>query len=445
MESRFRPFHLVAPGFEQEATARVGQAAGLGRSALGPVAPFAAVELQVADGSRGVVAAGLAADDDHLLATYDPARRRVAVEVRRTGRTRLLRQRRLALPDSFRLAYVLCAGEVTVLVDTGHGWRPVLVERKRLRRLLDLRRPELLDRFRYAWGTTSGSAEVGAMTAGLFGMAGLRDPRQVQHADGRPFVRDGRRFLTFTCAGMGGFAQAHWAVFAFDTADPTRLEQVAKIFTHRDGLLLGDHAGQLVRDDEHDRWLVATSSWGDFTGSGVHARHAITSADLLGGVHVLETRPLNLPTTMSSWDPGLTRIDGRWHVSFVQSPSQRPFDFHPALAVGPAGGGPFDALELVGAAEELHQCEGPILARIQDEWRMVTSDGHRRSYPVFTLGMQRAGALRAPYPSNIPHPQILTLDDGEHLLVTFDGTPFGERLLGYGTHGDVVVMRARPR
>ena len=52
---------------------------------------------------------------------------------------------------------------------------------------------------------------------------------------------------------------------------------------------------------------------------------------------VLATERLSLPTNVSSWDPALTRIDGRWHVAFVESPSQAPFMFHPALAVGPAG------------------------------------------------------------------------------------------------------------
>ncbi len=127
------------------------------------------------------------------------------------------------------------------------------------------------------------------MRAGLFGMTGLRDPHLVQHADGRPFVRDGKAYLTWTCAGSRLLPQAHWAVFTLDLADPTRLEQVAQLYSRRDGLLLGDHAGQLVRDG--DRWLVATSSWGDFDGTGVHVRHLATSDDLLSGVHLLETEP----------------------------------------------------------------------------------------------------------------------------------------------------------
>ena len=55
----------------------------------------------------------------------------------------------------------------------------------------------------------------------------------------------------------------------------------------------------------------------------------------------------------------------------------------------------------------------------------------------------RVGALEAPYPSNIPWPTVVRLGDGSWLLVAFDGTVYGGPLPGYGTHGDVVLMRAR--
>jgi len=73
---------------------------------------------------------------------------------------------------------------------------------------------------------------------------------------------------------------------------------------------------------------------------------------------------------------------------------------------------------------------------------VLSSDGHAREYPVYDLSMRRVGELDAPYGSNIPHPQIVAGDgiDGEWML-TFDGTPWGERMLKYGTHGDVVLMR----
>ena len=46
---------------------------------------------------------------------------------------------------------------------------------------------------------------------------------------------------------------------------------------------------------------------------------------------------LALPTSVSSWDPALTKINGRWHLAFVESPAQQPaFVFHPALAAAGA-------------------------------------------------------------------------------------------------------------
>ena len=280
-------------------------------------------------------------------------------------------------------------------------------------------------------------------------MTGLRDPHLVTHADGRPYQRDGRIFLTWTCAGLGGFKQAHWGVFALDPADPTSLEQTAQLYTARDGLLLGDHAGQLVRD--RDSWIVLTSAWGDFSPGSVHARYTETTDDLLTGVHLLRTQPLPLPTRHASWDPGLALIDGRWHVSFVESASQRPFRFHPALAAGPAHtadsqhAGPawHEDLRLRGAASQMTRCEGPVLTRRGDDWWLLASDGEGRGYPVFDLEMRERGRLHAPYPTNIPHPQTIPLPDGSHLLVTFDGTGYAEQLMGYGGHGDVLVMRSR--
>ncbi|MGH3333195.1 MAG: hypothetical protein ACRDPJ_18000 [Nocardioidaceae bacterium] len=419
------------------------------------MAPFAAVELDVSDVAGAIVLAGLAtADGDHVLATYDAARGQVGVEVRRGGRTRQVRRRKVTLTAAFRFAFALCENQVTVLADTGDGWQPLMTERKRVARHVDLRDPSTLAQFRYAWGATSpgapsaetpsaaaSGAELSVVRAGPFGMAGIRDPHLVQHADGTPYVRDGKAYLTATCAGLGFFQQAHWGVFTLDLADPTRLEQVAQLYSLRDGLLLGDHAGQLVRDE--DRWIVAVTSWGDFTPKGgVHVRHTTSGADLLSGVHVLETEPAPLPTTVGAWDPALTRIDGRWHVAFVESPSQKPFDFHPALAVAD-GPGWTDGLRPVGAATDMHMCEGPIVARLDGRWALLASDGERREYPVFDLQMRRAGSLDAPYGTNLPHPQVVPLPDGGHLLVTFDGTQYGEQVLGYGGHGDVVVMRSR--
>ncbi len=59
----------------------------------------------------------------------------------------------------------------------------------------------------------------------------------------------------------------------------------------------------------------------------------------------------------------------------------------------------------------------------------------------FDLDLREVGTLDAAYPSNIPWP---TLSAGDLLLIGFDATPYGGRLVGYGSHGDVVMQRARP-
>ena len=70
--------------------------------------------------------------------------------------------------------------------------------------------------------------------------------------------------------------------------------------------------------------------------------------------------------------------------------------------------------------------------------------GQRRAFPVFDLPMRQVGALDAPYPTNIPWPTLVEVGDGGWLMVAFNGTPYGGPLLGYGTHGDVVLLRSTP-
>ena len=441
---RFRPFELIAPGFELVDQA-AGPSAGMTRTQQSPVAPFAAVELEVTRISTTGVLAGLAtADDEHVAVAYDSSRSRMSIEVRVDGRTRVVRTKRIKLQSPFRLGFVLCENQVTGLADSGDGWVPVLTMRDRVAALLDLREPATLARYTFAYGPRSAGdgLELGSVRAGAFGYAGLRDPHLVQHPDGTPVVRDGLAYLTFTCAGMGFFQQAHWGVFTLDLADPTDLRQVSQLYFSRDGLVLGDHAGQLIVDEDTGQSFLGVSSWGDFDYSGVHVRHASSTEDLLSGVHVLETEQLELPTSVGTWDPSFTRIDERWHVAFVESPSQDPFDFHPALAIGAAGGAYDKGLELVGIDDTVLECEGPIIAQLDGDWRVLASSLDAREYPVYDLKMERVGVLDAPYLTNIPHPQIVDLPDAGHLMVTFDGTAYGMRVLGYGTHGDVVVMRA---
>ncbi|MBO0841855.1 MAG: hypothetical protein J2O46_01625 [Nocardioides sp.] len=78
---------------------------------------------------------------------------------------------------------------------------------------------------------------------------------------------------------------------------------------------------------------------------------------------------------------------------------------------------------------------------------MLASDGRdnprgkRARYPIWDLDLQEVGALSSAYVSNLPWPTLIP-HEGGWLHVAFDGTPYGGRLPGYGTHGDVVVSRS---
>ncbi len=426
---------MVSPGFEHEVQADEDWVC----ATQAPAAPWVAVEVELT-AAPGPVAGGLVAADGHLIATYDPDAGRVALEVRVDGQpARVLRRRRTRRPR--RLAFILCGHRLAVLVDSGRGWRLALTAPPRaLTPLVDPADPARLASYRLGWR----GAEEGR--AGPFGLVGIRDLHLVQHRDGAPYERDGRLLLSATCAGLGGFHEAHWGVFVFDP-HTYELVPVAHLFTQRDGRVLGDHAGHVVVDEPSGTCEVLVSSWGDFDAErGVHTRRITTGLDVLAGVHVLATQEMALPTRHSTWDPGATLVDGRWRVSYVRSPSQAPFDFAPALAHGLT----LDSLESVGVDAQRHQCEGPVLARVDGSWRLLTSDGDARCYPAYDLTLRPVGRLAAPYGSNIPHPQLVPAPDGATLLVTFDGTPWPAqprglaRRLPYGTHGDLVVLRAEP-
>ncbi|WP_346619936.1 hypothetical protein [Blastococcus montanus] len=452
--ARHRPVDLLSPFVQHDRTEGLDLPPGsLARFGPGPRAPFCAVVVDVAEvGRDGGVRCGLAGTGG-VLATYRAARQEITLEVDGPAGAVVVGAAPAEVAAPFRLACVVNENQVSVLVaeGAGEGWRPYLSVRDRVADLTDLRDPAVLGSLEYGCGGVDAGAVISRVRAGYSGAIGLRDPQVVRRPDGSPVLRDGRLFVTATNAGHGFFQQAHWGVWALDVADPSaRPVHVATLFSERDGLLLGDHAGALVLDEEADRWLVLVSSWGDHSQErGVHVRHAtVRGTDLLNGVHVLRTDRLELPTTASAWDPSVARVRGRWYLAFTECTSFGPprYVFHPALATT-AGAEPTAGLERVGADAALQQAEGTILQRFGRVWYLLASDRDAAEYPVYDLGVGRVGALRAPYGSNIPHPMVLATGRRPRRrwwLVSFDGTPWHEEVFGYGTHGDLLVMAGRP-
>src|SRR3954466_4704874 len=447
--AQYRPFEIVARGFEAlDADYRGRPLPPAVTVPASPVAPYAAVQLDVASFGGGAVYAGLVAGADHVVAVFDQAT--VTVEVALGGQTHQLAQAPLA--GARAVAFVLNENNVIALADSGAGFVPVL-KATNVSALLDLRDPAVLRRFRYGFGARSGAVALRRARAGYWGKAGVRDPHVVTWADGTPFIADGKVYLTLTNAGLGFFQFAHWGVYTLDLDHPTELRQVGKVFWERDGHVVGDHAGHIVYDDAIGAFRLLVSNWGTFSGSGVLVNSATVRGDVLHGVTVVRNPSvLPPPTDVSRWDPHMVRIGGRWYVAFVESPSQNPFTFHPALARGPATG-EFGRFTLVGRDAERTMTEGMVMQKIGGRWYVLCSSSRDEGppdgghYRIYDLHMRFLGFLDAPYPTNIPHPMVFPAaipprGRTRSLMVTFNGTQYFEDVLGYGTHGDFFVMEA---
>jgi len=463
-----------------------------------PRAPYAAVVVDVKSfigsaNEQDTVYAGLVKDaSNYVVAWYNNATKQVGIDAVVGGAVnRLVERMNIDIAAPTRFAFVLNSKEVTALYDTGtpaaptgSTWKPVAnfpnppevsgdpAITPGLSQYVDLRDPAVLAQYKYGFGARGdgGSIVLDGVEAGYWGRAGIRDPHVVTWADGTPYIKDNKLYLTLTNAGLDFFATAHWGVYTLDLANyasPSALKEVGKIFFERGGKVFGDHAGHIVYDDVADNFLIGVSTWGDFTYQGVQVNYTRAPKGVLHGVQVLKgATKLPLPTPLrnpniepsypSTWDPHFTRIGQRWYVAYVESPSQggANWDHHPALAKGSARGG-LSSLTLVGRDAPLNQTEGMVMQRVGGTWYVlcVSGDGERapgalsKHYRIYDLNMVFLGYLNADFTSNIPHPMITPLPVGGNtkwIMLTFDGTDFygwtGPEPLDYGTHGKFYVM-----
>lgn len=463
------------------------------RSTTSQEAPFATVIVDVqafsdTTGAENTVYAGLVKDQsNYVTAFYNNATKKVGLSACVNGTVRTLGTVDATLAAPLRFAFVANENEVTALVGDSSSpignFRPLIKRDVKFETsgALDLRDVTVLGGYKNGFGARAASGKIvlGGVEAGYYGEAGVRDPHCVQYADGTPYIKENKLYFTLTNAGLGFFEKAHWGVWTMDLDDYDNIEQVGNVFWHNDGdttKVLGHHAGQIVLDEAKGRWIVLVSSWGDFGpqgGDGALTPGVVTpnpanppvdilyterpgSENILNGVHVLtgKRHPVNdVPyKTEGKWDPGITRIGDRWYFAYVIA-NDLFTDFQPALARS-AVGGDHTALTFVGTDAGKRATEGPIIQKLGSQWRVLASCGDDEpdelgfdnKYPMYTLDMRFDGYLDAPHPTNIPHPMVvpipLSTGNTKYIMITFNGTQYYEPLLGYGTHGDFIVMEA---
>ncbi|MBE7325872.1 hypothetical protein IEQ44_14560 [Nocardioides sp. Y6] len=441
-----RPVDLVAP--RTAVPCPPGQLHPLPRPA-----PYAALRAVVA-GDVAVqerVDLVLTSGEDRFVGWWDPVTGTVGLEVATAGRTTRHVSRRAGhvTHRPTALALTLTGTHLTLFCRSEDGWQA------RARHDLAGRCDTHTEGWAAALHAGAPQAPTGLLrdvVAGGFGQLGLRDLRFVSTARG-DLVRDGEHLLlSATSAGPGFFDTAHTSLWRLHP-ETLALEHLSDLWFRRSGEqgrtgVFGDHATHVVRDG--DTWLVATSTWGDFDRAARPVRVVLaeTTADLTSGEHVLDARDLPLPTdgfrSVGVWDPHLLRTGDGWRVGYVSA--RKYFTFHPVLAAGPT----LDDLQVTAADTGRRATEGTTWLELDGRLRVLASDGRdgargaRERFVVLDEELQEVGTLDAPYSTNLPWPTLARLADDSWLMATFDGTPAGGEILGYGTHGDVVLMRSTP-
>ncbi|WP_433892698.1 hypothetical protein [Streptomyces sp. CA-111067] len=281
-------------------------------------------------------------------------------------------------------------------------------------------------------GAADGEVALTGVQAGWYGRSSLRDTCLITYADGRPYTRQGRLYLTATNAGLGSNAAGHMGIFSFAPSDFGSLQEVGKIFGYRGPYCVGDYAGKVVvRDDGGLDVFTSTWSTGDLTDWHVDVMVTRAPEARLHGVNVL---PPGRKIIDGRYDPSPVLLDGRWRVP-VSGLSLWSFDDD----FGDA------RLDAVDAATFY---EGPRWQRIDGEWYIFA--GGFNDIRVWDRNLKTLGLLDAQHPQapgyrlvNPPHPVVVQVPvaggGSQYLLLTFSGDPDPET----GEVGEFVVETQR--
>jgi hypothetical protein len=304
--------------------------------------------------------------------------------------------------------------------------------------------------FRLAPLSDSGSATISAFRSGYGGSFGYLNHRVITLADGTPYKRDGKHYLTCTVPVSRSFVGQFMAILSFDPITYT-LEMVGHVLFRWNGIVGSASVGTCVYDDDTGVWHVVAATWGiGAQANGIDQIYGTTTRDLLSpGVTVIDATTVDCGgSTNSVYDAAIRRDDsGTWHIAAIETNARANWSAHNARY--------YTATDLATwtevRADDTITTDGVQWAKIGGDWYILggSTDGFR----AWDSTLQNKTAALTSWSSGGPgslivfasfpaHPSLLVTDDGvrtKYVLLVYDNSKHES---ANGTRGGSLVMEA---
>jgi len=306
--------------------------------------------------------------------------------------------------------------------------------------------------YKYAF-SCSGDIALSSFKAGYAGRVGVRDPWLIHLGDGTPVMDGDCVYLiwanespypnddeAYFKKNKPAFNHSYKAIHRFN-CKTYEASEVSKIFFRRRSKgtmsILTDNTGGIVWDRDGDgKFYVVTSPWGDHPekGCNTNIEIAVTSDNLLRGIHVLEAKPL--PRYGPAYDPGILKLDGTWYL-FTNTALNKKNMWKGLRPPTMYKGADLNRLELVGNDKGSKvNSEGHHFQKINGVWYGLAMQANGRTF-AYDLKMNKIGMVPPlpPAPS-LQQPCIIAFPDSgktKYLWVNNDGTVYPHFLPSYGT------------
>lgn len=418
-----------------------------------PIAPCVGLIIDVASNPSGTVSLGLVKDSQNsVLGSYNKDTKTISIDIIKDGKkTNLKTVPNLDYKAPVKFGVTVVSSILTVFVYTPEGHWQIICSRW-FGNITNLVREDNIKAYKYAFGC-SGDTKIKSFKAGYAGRVGARDPWLFILGNGAPVLDGDCVYLIWANESTysnddddypkkdkPAFNHSYLGIHKFN-CKTYEYKEVSKIFFRRQSKgfmsVLTDNTGGIVWDRDGDgKFYVMTSPWGDYPEKGVpnpQIELAITSENLLSGVHVLDVE--KLPQYGLCYDPGILKLGDTWYM-FTNTSLNKENLWEGLRPPTLYKGKDLKNLQLVGndIATSI-STEGHHFQKIDGVWYAVAMQGNGRAY-AYDLKMNKIGIIPPlpPEPS-LQQPCLIAFPANgktKYLWVNNDGTVYPYFLPSYG-------------